>query len=227
MTAVRRREDLELRGEGGNLRLLIPSRLRGEETSMEAMAFLEKTSPIMKGADIIVDLRGEGWSRSDIFQVVDRIISPAEAKVAAWSAEDPEVLSWMNRVGLTTYSRPDPKIRKRLPPGIATPTLLVEESLRSGQKIENVGDVIVLGNVNDGAEIVAGGSIFVMGRLRGLAHAGLEREDKAFIVALKFEANQVRIGGKISYVDDSCPWSGKCVSMKVNKGTIAVRELFV
>lgn len=225
MTTGRRREELELRGEGGNLRLLIPSRLRGEETSPEIRMFLEKTSPIMKGADIIVDLRGEGWSRSDIFQVVDRIISPAAATIAAWTAEDPEALSWMNNAGLATHSRPVPGIKKKLSQGMATHSLLVEESLRSGRKIEHVGDVIVLGNVNDGAEVVAGGSIVIMGRLRGLAHAGLEREDKIFIVVGQFEANQVRIGGKISYIDDSCPWWGKSVSMRINKGTISVREL--
>jgi len=225
MAAGRRREDLELKGEGGNLRLLIPSRIRGGKISPEARAFLEKASPMMKGADIIVDLRGEGWSCSDIIQIVERIISPAEAKVAAWSAEYPEVLSWMNSAGLATHYRPDHEAKKKVSPGMVTNSFLVEGSLRSGRKIENSGDVIVLGNVNDGAEVVAGGSIVVMGRLRGLAHAGLEREDKAFIVAGQFEANQVRIGDKISYIDDSCPWWGKCVSMRVNKGTIAVREL--
>ena len=51
-------------------------------------------------------------------------------------------------------------------------SVFVSHTLRSGQRIECEGDVVVLGDVNDGAEIIAGGSIAVMGTLRGLAHAG-------------------------------------------------------
>ncbi|GAB6280802.1 MAG: septum site-determining protein MinC [Thermovirga sp.] len=223
--AARRRDELELRGEGGNLRLLIPSRLRRGEIPPEAKAFLEKASPIMKDAGIIVDLRGEGWSMRDIIPVVERIISPVDAKVAAWTAEAPETLSWMNGTGLAMHTRPDAGGRKGRSHGTFHQVLLVEESLRSGRKIEHDGEVIVLGNVNDGAEVIAGGSVVVMGRLRGLAHAGLGREDDAFIVAGQFEANLVRIGSKISYIDDSCSWWGKSVSMRISKGTIAVREI--
>lgn len=225
MAAARHSEELELRGEGGNLRLLIPSRLRRGEILPEANAFLEKASPIMKDAEIIVDLRGKGWSGSDIIPVVERIISPACAKIAAWTADDPETLSWMNIMGLAIHPSPDAKDKKKRFQGSFPQVLLVEGSLRSGRKIEHGGEVIVLGNVNGGAEVISGGSIVVMGRLRGLAHAGLDREDGTFIVTGQFEANQVRIGGKISYVDDSCPWWGKSVSMKISKGTIAVREI--
>ncbi len=85
--------------------------------------------------------------------------------------------------------------------------------------------MIVLGNLNDGAEIIAGGSVVVLGRLRGLAHAGLDREDDVVIVAGQYEATQVRIGGKISYIDETCSWWGKPVSMRVVKGSIAVKEI--
>ena len=226
MSAGRGSDDLELRGEGGNLRLLISSKFRSGKIPPEARDFLEKATPIMKGADIIVDLRGEGWIRNDIIQIMDRIISPADATVAAWTAEDPEAISWMKASGLAVYSRPENNDTEGAL-GTMIRSLLVEESLRSGRKVEYAGDVVVLGNINDGAEVIAGGSIIVMGRLRGLAHAGLGNEDVSFIVAGQFETNQVRIGGKISYIDDSCAWWGKCVTMRLNKGTIDVREMSV
>ncbi|MDT8284929.1 MAG: septum site-determining protein MinC [Thermovirgaceae bacterium] len=221
----RSREELELRGEGGALRLVVPSRYRGERMAAGAEDLLSKAGPIMKGAGMIVDLRGEGWSVSDIISVVEEIISPAEAEVIAWRAEEPETASWMKRAGFVMNSPVE-----RRDPGCggyeeAVRSLMVQESLRSGKKIEHDGDVIVLGNLNDGAEIIAGGSVVVLGRLRGLAHAGLDREDDVVIVAGQYEATQVRIGGKISYIDETCSWWGKPVSMRVVKGSIAVKEI--
>ncbi|MDO9508146.1 MAG: septum site-determining protein MinC [Thermovirgaceae bacterium] len=226
MTAAgRRREELELRGEGGNLRLLVPSRFRGVKMASGAKDLLSRAGALMKGAGLIVDLRGEGWSRSDIISVIDEIISPAEAEVIAWTAEDPEAVSWMKRAGFSINSPVERGKPCRGVPEEVPRSRLVEESLRSGRKIEHGGDIIVLGNVNDGAEMIAGGSVVVLGRLRGLAHAGLDREDDVFIVAGQFEASQVRIGGKISYIDETCSWWGKPVSMRVRGGSIVVREI--
>ena len=66
------------------------------------------------------------------------------------------------------------------------PTILYENSLRSGQRIDFDGNVVVLGDVNAGAEIVAGGHILVMGTLRGLAHAGSGGDEDATVTALTF-----------------------------------------
>lgn len=51
-------------------------------------------------------------------------------------------------------------------------SVFVSHTLRSGQRVECAGDVVVLGDVNVGAEVIAGGSVAVMGALRGLVHAG-------------------------------------------------------
>jgi septum formation inhibitor MinC len=64
-----------------------------------------------------------------------------------------------------------------------------------------------------------------MGRLRGLAHAGLTRPEESFIVSGQFEASQVRIGERISYMDENCPWWGRTVSMRFIGGSIVVREI--
>jgi len=66
-------------------------------------------------------------------------------------------------------------------------------SLRSGNKIEFEGSVVVLGDVNSGAEVVAGENIVVVGTLRGLAHAGAKGNKDAIIAAASIEAPQVRI----------------------------------
>lgn len=75
---------------------------------------------------------------------------------------------------------------------------LVQRTLRSGHHIRHAGHVIVLGDVNPGAEIVAGGHVLVWGRLRGVVHAGAGGDDTAVICALDLSPTQLRIAGHIA-----------------------------
>lgn len=70
-------------------------------------------------------------------------------------------------------------------------------SLRSGQKIEFEGSLVIIGDVNGGAEVIAGENIVVLGTLRGLAHAGAKGNKEAIIAAGAIEAVQIRIADKI------------------------------
>lgn len=76
--------------------------------------------------------------------------------------------------------------------------ILVQRTLRSGYKLEFPGHVIVVGDVNPGAEIVAGGDVVVWGRLRGVVHAGAEGKEDAVICALDLSPTQLRIAGQIA-----------------------------
>jgi septum site-determining protein MinC len=74
----------------------------------------------------------------------------------------------------------------------------IPRSMRSGQKIRFDGDVILFGDVNPGAEIIASGNILILGALKGLAHAGARGDDAAVIVSFDFRPTQLRIGRKIA-----------------------------
>jgi len=71
--------------------------------------------------------------------------------------------------------------------------LLITRTLRSGQRIEYNGHVVLLGDVQPGAEIVAAGHVLVWGTLRGVAHAGAAGNDRAVICAMKLVPIQLRI----------------------------------
>jgi septum site-determining protein MinC len=71
-------------------------------------------------------------------------------------------------------------------------------TLRSGQSIRYPGHVIVIGDVNPGAEIVAGGHVVVWGKLRGTVHAGAMGDDEAVICALDLSPTQLRIASHIT-----------------------------
>lgn len=71
-------------------------------------------------------------------------------------------------------------------------------SLRNGQKIEFNGSVVVVGDVNPGAEIKAGGNIIVLGQLKGMAHAGCKGMTEAFVTAIFMAPVQLRIADIIT-----------------------------
>lgn len=74
-------------------------------------------------------------------------------------------------------------------------------SLRSGQKLEVEGSLVVLGDVNSGAEVMASDNIVVLGALRGLAHAGAKGNKQAIIAAGLFDAVQIRIANIVKEID--------------------------
>lgn len=81
-------------------------------------------------------------------------------------------------------------------------TRLVVGPVRSGVILEHAGHLIVFGDVNPGAEVRAEGNIVILGRLRGTAHAGIGQE-VGFILALRLEPQQLRIGRKVARAADS------------------------
>jgi len=72
--------------------------------------------------------------------------------------------------------------------------LFIKTTCRSGESIRYSGDVVVLADVNPGAEIVADGDVVVFGRLRGVAHAGAGGDTKATIIAHQLAAPRLQIG---------------------------------
>ena len=75
-------------------------------------------------------------------------------------------------------------------------------SLRSGQKLETEGSIVILGDVNSGAEVIASDNIVVLGNLRGLAHAGAGGNKKAIIAAASIESKQIRIADVIKEMEE-------------------------
>jgi len=77
-------------------------------------------------------------------------------------------------------------------------TRFVRGTIRSGQLVSYKGNVVIIGDVNPGGEIVAEGNIIVMGTLRGMAHAGATGNNGAVVVAFSLLPTQLRIGSVIA-----------------------------
>ena len=98
-------------------------------------------------------------------------------------------------------------------------TKFVQNSLRSGQKEEYQGSIVICGDVNAGAEIIAGGNIMIMGTLRGLAHAGANGNTKAIISANIIDVTQIRIANLVREVGEKID---KCPICKVENNEIVI-----
>jgi septum formation inhibitor MinC len=93
--------------------------------------------------------------------------------------------------GVATAGVVIPPTPMQAPAGVST--LYHRGTLRGGQALHNMGNIVVLGDVNPGAELIASGDIIVVGALRGVAHAGAQGDRGARVVALEFAPTQLRI----------------------------------
>jgi len=92
--------------------------------------------------------------------------------------------------------------------GNAEKTLVIKRTVRSGQRIEFEGNVLIIGDLNPGAELIAGGDVYIFGRARGVIHAGKNGDNKSVVLALSLELNQIRIGNVFTKSDGQKPRPG-------------------
>jgi len=91
-----------------------------------------------------------------------------------------------------------PVVAPWYPAGASPNALYIPSTIRSGQRIVHDGPIIVVGDVNPGAEVLSESDVVVFGTLRGLAHAGCMGDENARILAVKLRPPQLRIAGKIA-----------------------------
>jgi len=80
-------------------------------------------------------------------------------------------------------------------------TKILARTVRSGGRVESSGSVVILGDVNAGAEVLAADDIIVIGTLRGLAHAGAHGNERAVVWAQRIRSPQLRIGPAVAQAD--------------------------
>ena len=183
---------------------------QGEWSDVSAglLARLDESPEFFNGAQIILQLGPRPIGAADLGRLREQledhqvalraVLSDAAATAAAARALGLET-------ALPQAAEPEPEFD---PEEHGDDALLLRRTLRSGRAIRHPGHVIVLGDVNAGAEIIAGGDVVVWGRLRGTVHAGAEGDEKAVICALDLAPTQLRIAGHIAI---SPPGQGQAV----------------
>ncbi len=106
----------------------------------------------------------------------------------------------------------------------AYPGIVVRRTLRSGASVRHAGHVIVVGDVNPGAEVIAAGDVIVWGKLRGLVHAGAMGDNHAIVCALLCEPTQLRIGNVIARMPERKKRKSAPEMASIREGKIEVVE---
>jgi len=176
--------------------------------------WLERSPGFLSGKPVILDLAGLSLQRSCIASLIAeldqraiRILGIEGAEASALDESLPPLLTGGRTAGsveavaaIARRAPPAEEPKKAAPAATAPPpvppvrSLLVEGPVRSGQTITNSdGDVIVLGSVASGAEVIAAGSIHIYGPLRGRALAGANGDESARVFCRSFEAELVAV----------------------------------
>ncbi len=103
--------------------------------------------------------------------------------------------------------------------------VVVNRTLRGGQEIRTESSVLVCGNVNPGAQIIAGGSIDIRGTCRGLVHAGAAGDTKAFIIADHLMPTQIRIANLIARSPDHMEMTQCAERASIKDGQIVIEPI--
>ncbi|MCS6995150.1 MAG: septum site-determining protein MinC [Anaerolineales bacterium] len=169
---------------------------------------IEAQPEFFKGARLSLDVGAQALRTAELTALRDQL---SERGITLWAvvSTSPVTETTAQLLGLATrLFKPSPsreapsRTSSRAFPvakGIDDETALwVGKTLRSGTRIEFDGHVVVLGDVNPGAEIIAGGSIIVWGRLRGFVHAGARGNRQAVICALDLAPTQLRVADEIA-----------------------------
>jgi septum site-determining protein MinC len=171
-----------------------------EEQRAALLAQVDGQPAFFQGARLALDVASQVLHVNQLVDLRDQL---SERGIFLWAviSESPTTEKTAQLLGLATrVSKPRPEEgRKFAVEDLGEETaLFLHRTLRSGTRIEFAGHVVILGDVNPGAEILAEGNVMVWGRLRGMVHAGVKGNRKAVVCALDLSPMQLRIADEIS-----------------------------
>ena len=178
-----------------------------DEQRQVLMAHLDQQGGFLRGARLALDVGNQIIKAAELGHLRKEI---ADREITLWAvlSNSPTTEQTAQTLGLATRLSKPPRPEKPAAsaPAAAPDTalhggdtaILVRRTLRSGYSLQHPGHVVVIGDVNPGAQILAAGDIVVWGRLRGMAHAGAEGNEEAVVCALDLSPTQLRIAGVIA-----------------------------
>ncbi len=179
----------------------------GEWHELQELLFaqIDERSTFFHGARLALDVGNQPLRVAELSRLRDKL---SEREVSLWAvvSESPKTVQTAQLLGLATRISKQRTVDPPPPPvdmGTDDAALWIQRTLRSGMRIEYPGHVVVMGDVNPGAGIVAEGNVLVWGRLRGAVHAGApsqtgaSQNPEAFVCALMMSPSRLQIASEI------------------------------
>jgi septum site-determining protein MinC len=163
---------------------------------------LKDAEDFFRGGRVIMDVEDHRLNQ-DQLGAVRATLNRFDIELWAILSEREETIRLARSNGILTRLPKDTELQNReeeAPPH--QKSIFVQQTVRSGQSLRYPGHITLIGDVNPGAEIIAGGNIIIWGSIRGVAHAGAFGDNQAVICALNLQPSQLRIGGYISRTPD-------------------------
>lgn len=162
-----------------------------EESLLALNAHIKTQSSFFNGAKVILEFGGLELDVKKLSSV-RKDLADAGITLTTVISENAKTKRSGELLGIEV--NPDPEAKKSTGKPIRSDApLWHQKTVRSGTKIEHAGNVIIIGDINPGAEVIATGSIIVWGKVKGFIHAGKNGDTTAFISALDLRPTQLRI----------------------------------
>ncbi|GAC1564834.1 MAG: septum site-determining protein MinC [Herpetosiphon sp.] len=199
-----------VKGGRDGLRLVLADTLPWRDVLAALREQMSHNPEFFHGVELTVDIGDRPLQDGDL---------PALMEVMAEHNLQPAVLATATREGRTAgrtaglVTRASPKSQAGNSQNEPDAALMVHRTLRSGQVLRHPGDVTVIGDINPGAEVIAGGSIVVWGRIRGSIHAGALGNPAAMVCAIEMTPTMLRIGEDLARTPKARPAGTKSVRL--------------
>jgi septum site-determining protein MinC len=172
-----------------------------DDVRADLLATIDERGDFFRGARLVLQVDDRPLGAAELGSLRDSL-AERETALSAILSTLPSTRAAAADLGLqTSLPRPEPvedEDEGEAPESDWDQAVFLKRTLRSGQSVRHPGHVIVLGDVNPGAEIIAGGHVLVWGRVRGVVHAGAGGDATATVAALDLAPTQLRIAGHIA-----------------------------
>jgi septum site-determining protein MinC len=192
-------KDIDIKGiKDGIIAKIGPGKWVVQEQAL--LETIDESQDFFKGGRLYLDVGGRSLKAATLSKLRDAL---SEREIKLWAVLSTSLLTESSAQDLGMIvklhkSEPPPPAPEK-PSGLqGGDAVFYKRTIRSGHQIKHEGHVVIMGDVNPGGQIIAGGNIIVWGRLRGTVHAGAKGDPEAVVCALDLSPTQLRIADKIS-----------------------------
>ena len=189
---------------------------------------LKNKLKILKSNNLEIDAKNIDLSCKEISEIIE-IANQYNCKIICFYSSSPKTIVSSQSLGyksqfiIESSSKDSSEINNKNP--TFSKTHFHQGTVRSGEYLESSGDLLILGDVNPGANVSAEGNIIIWGRLLGIAHAGSKGNSKAKISALQLSPVQLRIAKKVAIGPKEKPQFGLAEQARIDSEEIIISPL--